>query len=166
LNPRKLKLFHTSDIHGQMLGVNYAQKRQAPDGTARLKTFFNEMRSPHDLYIDTGDTLQGNALAYYCAKHPASVHPFSPVMNALECDAWTPGNHDFNFGLDLLKSFTESFNGEIINANIEDADGLFMGKNSHIFHLPGGLTLGIIGLTTHYIPKLGKSRQYPRIGLS
>lgn len=152
MSKRTLKIFHTSDIHGHFLSVDYAKKGTTQGGIARVASFLKEHRNPGDLYIDTGDVLQGNALAYYLAKHPQTPHPFAEVMNYLKCDYLTLGNHDFNFGKPVLKSFRDAFQGTLLNANIMKNDSPFCGVPYHIKTLANGLKMGIIGVTTHYIP--------------
>ena len=149
---KTLKIFHTSDIHGHFLSVDYARKGRTDGGIARVASFLKAHRNDGDLYIDTGDVIQGNALAYYLSKHPQKNHPFANVLNHLQCDYLTLGNHDFNFGKSLLKSFTEAFQGTVLNANVLEKDVPFTGASHAVKVLPGGRKMGIIGVTTHYIP--------------
>ena len=149
---KSISIFHTSDIHGHFLSQDYAQKTTSESGASRLSQFLKATRHPGDIYMDTGDVLQGNALAYYLAKHPSTPHPFSTVFNALKLDYFTLGNHDFNFGLPVLSSFLDPLNAQIINANILRDGTPFYGVPHVIHTCENGVKLGIIGLTTHYIP--------------
>ena len=61
------------------------------------------------LTLDAGDTIQGTPLAYYFAKiEPITeghVHPMAAAMNAIGYDAAALGNHEFNYGIDMLRTF-------------------------------------------------------------
>ena len=55
------------------------------------------------LLLDSGDTIQGTPLAYYFARKDMDrPNPMMLAMNALGYDAAAVGNHEFNFGLDIL----------------------------------------------------------------
>jgi len=53
--------------------------------------------------VDAGDLIQGNPFATHWARHPAAVHPIVDALNRMQYDAAAPGNHEFNFGLDVMQ---------------------------------------------------------------
>jgi len=61
------------------------------------------------LVLDAGDTIQGTPLAYYYAKvQPIGgdvIHPMARAMNLVGYDAAALGNHEFNYGIPLLRTF-------------------------------------------------------------
>jgi 2',3'-cyclic-nucleotide 2'-phosphodiesterase/3'-nucleotidase len=64
-----------------------------------------------------------------------------------------PGNHDFNYGIDYLKDFSDRLHATTICANITDTSGdLVFGRGYKTFMFEGMLKVGVIGLTTQYIP--------------
>jgi 2',3'-cyclic-nucleotide 2'-phosphodiesterase / 3'-nucleotidase len=59
------------------------------------------------MLFDNGDIIQGNPLSDYVAlpgnfPHDG-VHPTIRAMNTMSYDAATIGNHEFNYGLTLLR---------------------------------------------------------------
>ena len=67
--------------------------------------------NPNTLLIDNGDTIQGTLvtddLYNYDLEKP---NPVIDVMNFMGYDSMTLGNHEFNFGLDLLKKIERKLN--------------------------------------------------------
>ena len=76
------------------------------------------------LTLDAGDTIQGTPLAYYYAKiEPitgGTMHPMAAAMNAIGYDAAALGNHEFNYGLDLLRAFQSQCHHPLLSANTVD----------------------------------------------
>ncbi len=57
--------------------------------------------------LDGGDSLQGTPLVQYYLAHADEFphHPVAEAFNAMGCDYFTLGNHDFNFGYDALHAY-------------------------------------------------------------
>jgi 2',3'-cyclic-nucleotide 2'-phosphodiesterase/3'-nucleotidase len=80
--------------------------------------------NPNTLLMDNGDLIQGNPFGEYLSKNPPKTGETSPIMrllNALNYDAGTLGNHEFNFGLDYLNLVLSGAKFPIVNANVVDA---------------------------------------------
>lgn len=99
----------TTDLHAHLMAYDYLSDRPADRfGLVRLASLIRNARAetPNALLLDTGDVLQGNALAdLYAATGMlpnGQTHPVIAAMNGLGYDAGTPGNHDFNYGVDFL----------------------------------------------------------------
>lgn len=52
------------------------------------------------------------------------------ALNLLKYDVWVLGNHEFNYGLDILERNIKNFNGTVICSNIKYEDS---GKDYTIF---------------------------------
>ncbi|RKN09029.1 5'-nucleotidase C-terminal domain-containing protein [Streptomyces radicis] len=128
----------TTDLHGNVLNWDYFTDAEFTDGEgndiglAKLSTLINAIRDergPHrTLLIDAGDTIQGTQLAYYYAKidpitggNGGPVHPMALAMNAMGYDAVALGNHEFNYGIPLLRAFEEQCDFPLLAANALDA---------------------------------------------
>ncbi|MDD3118636.1 MAG: metallophosphoesterase [Victivallales bacterium] len=129
---KNIAILQTSDIHGHCdvatvsrLGTIIAAETARCGGRDHL------------LLLDTGDLLQGT-FAAAASRGEIAVK----ALNLLGGDLWTPGNHDFDFGFDLLVARLRQFRGRIAAANL-DAPGI--GPYA-IFHRHG-LKLVVIGLT-------------------
>ena len=100
--------------------------------------------------VDAGDLLQGTLLAtYYGREHPQRPHPIVDALNPLQYDAATPGNHDFDFGADLLLQASSDATYRYVSANI------VRGRGGDTLVFPAatvvtrnGVKIAITGLTT------------------
>ena len=120
-----LRILQTTDLHMQLMPFDYATDRAAPGtGLAAAATLIARLRAAagNTLLFDTGDLLQGTALGDYIALErglaPGEVHPAIAAMNALGYDAITPGNHDFDFGIDFLCRALDGARFPAVSANL------------------------------------------------
>jgi len=150
---KTISILHTSDIHGYILANDYTSDQTQPIGLARVGTAIKAINKHPLIRIDTGDTIQGSPLSYIHQKYlRQSINPLAKVFNHLKFEYFIPGNHDFNHGKDYLKDFMKSFNGTSLCANIYEGNDLFAQKPYVIHQSNEGIKIGIIGLTTDYIP--------------
>ncbi len=80
------------------------------------------------MLLDNGDLMQGSLLGSYVAQldqltHFGPVHPLFRVMNEMGYDAATFGNHEFNYGLELLDRIVMGAMFPYVNANIYKDEG-------------------------------------------
>jgi 2',3'-cyclic-nucleotide 2'-phosphodiesterase (5'-nucleotidase family) len=98
----------TTDVHGHLRGWDYYAN--APDparGLTRAATIVDSLRAADPgrvLLVDAGDLLQGTPLTYLAGRSDArGTHPVVAAMNAMRYDAAAIGNHEFNYGLPVLR---------------------------------------------------------------
>ena len=65
----------------------------------------------------------------------------------------TLGNHDFNYGVAELERYLEALDAQCLCANVE---GLRHNARYSIHHLGNGLTVGICGVTSQFVPNWEK----------
>lgn len=127
----------TTDLHGNVFNWDYFTDKEFDDkdhndvGLAKISTLVNEIREErgrrNTLLIDAGDTIQGTQLSYYYAKiDPITaargpVHPMAQAMNSIGYDAAALGNHEFNYGIPVLRKFEEQCDFPLLGANALDA---------------------------------------------
>ncbi|PSL53719.1 2',3'-cyclic-nucleotide 2'-phosphodiesterase/3'-nucleotidase [Saccharothrix carnea] len=130
-----LTVLGTTDLHGNVFNWDYFADREFDDaahndvGLAKLSTLVKAVRrergAHRTLLIDAGDTIQGTPLAYYYAKvEPIGrrrVHPMAAAMNELGYDAAALGNHEFNYGIPLLRAFEKQLDFPLLAANAIDS---------------------------------------------
>ena len=133
--PVKLTIMGTTDLHGSVFNWNYFTNAEYDDsakndiGLAKVATLVEAVRShrgrDHTLMIDAGDTIQGTPLAYYFARiapiTDGNLHPMAAAMNHIGYDAAALGNHEFNYGIPLLRTFADQLNFPLLGANALDA---------------------------------------------
>ena len=161
-----LTVLGTTDLHGTVFNWDYYANREFDDlphndiGLAKVSTLVKAVRAERGrhrtLLLDAGDTIQGTPLAYYYAKvEPITrrrIHPMAAAMNALRYDAAALGNHEFNYGIPLLRTFEKQLNFPLLGANaLDDATGrpAFTPYVIKTIWRTGGppLRVGILGLT-------------------
>lgn len=153
----QLTVLFTSDIHGHMLPIRYVDNKATDTGLLKLASIIEQKRQEkaHVIVIDNGDLLQGTPFAYYHAcLDQTSPHPIVAIMNSLRLDAFIPGNHEFNYGLSFVHRALKESEYPWLSANLLDAQSNepYFGCPYRIFTLAGGVKIGLLGLTTPYIP--------------
>ncbi|TDL35230.1 bifunctional metallophosphatase/5'-nucleotidase [Jeotgalibacillus sp. S-D1] len=151
-----ITILETSDVHGHIVPIQYADNTEAPVGMARAATYIKKMREkdPELLLIDNGDMIQGTPLTYYYSKYRNHLpNPMITIMNHLQYDCATIGNHEFNFGMGVVsKAVSQSF-FPWLSANIlhEVTKESYFGYPYTVKEV-NGVKVVILGITTHYIP--------------
>lgn len=111
-------------MHAHILPYDYDRDTEvAGFGLARTASLITAARAEasNTLLFDAGDFLQGTPLSDAVALEacdPDETHPVIDAMNALEYDAVCLGNHEFNFGLDWLRSTLGRARFPIVCANV------------------------------------------------
>jgi 2',3'-cyclic-nucleotide 2'-phosphodiesterase/3'-nucleotidase len=122
-----LRLLETSDLHDYILPYDYYRDQEDKTvGLAAVATLVKAARAemPNSLLFDAGDLIQGNPMGDWAAAHnfqPDELHPMIIAMNAMGYDAATLGNHEFNFGLDVLDRSLKGARFPYVSANVLDA---------------------------------------------
>ncbi|MEU1805139.1 5'-nucleotidase C-terminal domain-containing protein [Streptomyces sp. NPDC019937] len=130
----------TTDLHGNVFNWDYFTDAEFDDaahndvGLAKISTLVERVRQEkgrrNTLLIDAGDTIQGTQLSYYYAKvdpitgEGGPVHPMAQAMNLIGYDAAALGNHEFNYGIPVLRKFEEQCDFPLLGANALDATSL------------------------------------------
>ncbi|HEY6110063.1 MAG TPA: metallophosphoesterase, partial [Gemmatimonadales bacterium] len=148
----------TTDVHGRVLGWDYVRDRAARGGLSRAAAILTTLRAQYPgevLLVDAGDLLEGNPFAKYFGRvERRRPDPVVDALNALQYDVATPGNHDFDFGLDLLASADSDATYRYVSANVVTTVGGRGGaRDSLLFPATvviqrGPVRVGITGLTT------------------
>jgi 2',3'-cyclic-nucleotide 2'-phosphodiesterase/3'-nucleotidase len=152
-----LTLLSTTDLHGNLYPMDYYSNQPANRGLAKIATLIKNIRAeqPNALLLDCGDTIQGTPLAFYFArKEPSQPNPTVAIMNALRYDAMAVGNHEFNFGLDVLWKAKRESKFPWLAANIrqtyQKAPQRF---EPYIIKNVQGVRVGIVGFITPGVPR-------------
>ena len=149
---RNLVIVATTDVHGRLRGWDYFDGR--PDGAhslAAAATIVDSVRGANPgnvLLVDAGDLLQGNPLLSVAARgRGTDPHPVAAAMNAMRYDAAAVGNHEYNFGVPLLRTLMRQARFPFLSAN---AVSLRPSERYPAYTLVrrGDLTVGILGATT------------------
>jgi 2',3'-cyclic-nucleotide 2'-phosphodiesterase/3'-nucleotidase len=161
-----LTVLGTTDLHNNVFNWDYFKDVPYSDaagnkiGIAQAATLIKAVRAErgagNTLTIDSGDTIQGTPLAYYFAKvNPISEtvkHPMALAMNAVGYDAVALGNHEFNYGIPMLRTWEKQLDFPLLGANVHDA---VTGRRAFTPYVlkrvkteSGWLTVGLVGFVT------------------
>ena len=107
----KFVFMDTSDLHGQIYATDYtvdqAQSGAYKRGLTRVATYIDSVRAEYgadNVFVaDSGDTIQGTPFTYYYAfQKPEVDDPAVKALRTIGYDMWVVGNHEFNYGLNIL----------------------------------------------------------------
>ena len=132
---RRVVVLSTNDIHGAI--------QQFP----RLATAIAECRDTVEVVlVDAGDRWTGNA---YVDKAEQRCLPVIELMNRLNYDVATLGNHEFDYGQELLAERISQSELEVICANMESCGSELTVPATTIIER-GGIKFGFVGLVTNF----------------
>lgn len=97
-------VMHTNDIHGSYKYSYNASKGTGTVGFDGLAVLYSAQSSAPDLLLDAGDTFHGQSFA--TMSEGKSIAELMDTFYANGYDATTPGNHDWSYGADKLRSMT------------------------------------------------------------
>ncbi|RXJ02165.1 multifunctional 2',3'-cyclic-nucleotide 2'-phosphodiesterase/5'-nucleotidase/3'-nucleotidase, partial [Anaerobacillus alkaliphilus] len=129
-----LKVLHTNDIHSKI------------DGLGKAAAYINSVRSNslYSLYLDAGDIFSGNPVVDL--QHGK---PIVEILNKMNVDAMTIGNHEFDYGQTAFAANEELSNFPWLSANMEVVNSSIPIKQPEPFikKSMGEFTVGILTLT-------------------
>ncbi|MFD1778308.1 bifunctional metallophosphatase/5'-nucleotidase [Fredinandcohnia salidurans] len=151
-----ITILETSDVHGNIFPINYGNNKPVGLGLTKIATVIKEERSrnKNTIVIDNGDLIQGTPLTYYYVRSSRhKQNPMIKLLNDLKYDAAVVGNHEFNYGIDVLQQTITESTFPWLSANIVNEKGNpFIGNPYIMVELEEGIKVAILGVTTHYIP--------------
>jgi 5'-nucleotidase/UDP-sugar diphosphatase len=144
-----LTILYTDDEHGWMAGM------EAGSGAAEMiglwRSLDNYGSNDHLLVLSGGDNWTGPAISTWF-----NGEGMVEVMNSMDYDASAIGNHEFDFGLDILKARIAEAGFPYLSANLRyKANGqtpIDLGIQPFTLVDAGGLSVGVIGLSTLSTP--------------
>lgn len=151
-----ISILLTSDVHGNIFPINYGNNHPSQVGLGKIASIIRKERqsNEHTIVIDNGDLIQGTPLTYHYVNFLSDkINPMIKVLNYLQYDAAVLGNHEFNYGLSVLKKAVKESTFPWLCSNIldEQTKEPFLGK-PYIMKTIGNYKIAILGITTHYIP--------------
>src|SRR6059058_1550066 len=158
-----LVIISTTDMHGRIFPIDYYTNKYDNVGVAKVATLVKEARKndPDLLLLDSGDTIQGTPLEYFHNKrNNTPPDPMMLAMNALHYDAMTVGNHEYNFGLNVLEKARSEAKFPWLSANTYDKGTPRTHYKPYIVKEVSGVRMGVLGLTTPGIPNWENAPNY------
>ena len=140
---KELVILHFNDTHARVKSV---EKDGVVTGVGfdRIAQYKQDLlkENPNVLMLDAGDTLHGQPIATL-----SQGESIVKILNLMGIDAFTPGNHDFNYGFARLQELEKMMNFPIVSANVMDKSGKEVFK-PYVIKEMDGFKVGIFGLST------------------
>ena len=152
---KTVTILQTSDLHGMVNPYDYASNKVSKTSLAHAATIIKaeRIKDPNLLLLDTGDTTQANYIQEFLNENP---NPIIGALNYLDYDAWTLGNHEFNFGFSYVTKEISEFEGVTLAGNIYKADGSRWIDAYHIFDVDG-VKVAVFGIDAPHVPQWEKT---------
>lgn len=147
-----LVIVATTDVHGRATGWDYVTDAPHPGGLARAATVIDSLRRVHPgqvVVVDAGDLIQGDPFgAYFGMVDTRTPHPVLEAMNLAGYDVATPGNHEFNFGIETMRRALGSARFAYVSGNIVRLPGRRLEFPASTIVERRGVRVGVTGFTT------------------
>ncbi|MBQ2753289.1 MAG: 5'-nucleotidase C-terminal domain-containing protein [Firmicutes bacterium] len=153
---KTITIIATSDLHGNIWGYSYEDNAETTNnGMARVYNYVQQVRAenPNTILIDGGDTIQGTIMTDdLYTPNPELEHPVIAVMNYMDYDAMTLGNHEFNWGIPTMNAILAQADFPMLSANVKKADGTPVTGLGYTIIERAGVKVAVIGVTTPNVP--------------
>ncbi|MGI6048598.1 MAG: bifunctional metallophosphatase/5'-nucleotidase [Petrimonas sp.] len=142
---KNIVILHTNDTHSRIEPIPETD-RIAGDkgGVVRRMKYIDQVRKENKnvLLFDAGDFLQGTP---YFNLFKGEIE--TEAMNLMRYDAVTLGNHEFDYGLDILEKVVRRAKFPIVSSNY-DFSGTQLNNliKPYIILKKDGVKIGIIGI--------------------
>lgn len=139
-----LTILHTADVHGRIFAFDDLDLGPDVGGFARQSTLVNQIRSqnPHTLLLGAGDLFSGTPVS---ALFQGEAELIASLL--LGYDALVIGNHEFDYGHEVLKDYVDYLPIPLLGANIIYSDGTSFAPGYTYFDV-GGVRVLVIGVVT------------------
>jgi 5'-nucleotidase / UDP-sugar diphosphatase len=145
----RLGIIHTNDTHGHMMPFR-VNGEDGWGGVAKRRVAIQRARADTSYYwltLDAGDVFQGTPLSNLLTGFLDLE-----CMNQMGYDAMCLGNHEFDFGYDLIRGRMQDANFSMLSANIIDRERGMAVAKPYIILRRGDYRIGVIGITSETLP--------------
>lgn len=130
----EIVILHVNDIHGRIDKMPY------------LSTMIKDIQAKHkNVYLfSAGDLFSGNPIV---DKYSDKGYPIIDVMNMLPFSLSTIGNHEFDFGGEILAKRIEELKHPVIACNITKMPKYFAKPKPFEVFTINGIQMAVVGIT-------------------
>lgn len=152
----KIRFIVTNDVHATVFAHDFMRDEPHNGSLSRVKSFVDMERAKlgqNVILLDNGDILQGQPTGYFANYlDTAEFHLFSRILNLMEFDAASVGNHDIETGPDVYNRITKELNFPWLAANVVDCYSGQPYFQPYTVIEVEGVRIAILGLTPPSIP--------------
>jgi len=151
----QVKLITTTDLHAAVFAST--ETRNSNRGSlAQVAAYVKEQRADSEqevVLMDNGDLIQGHPAGYYfnfVGDEP--VNMFAAILNEMQFEAASVGNHDIEAGPDVYNHLTEEFNFPWLAANVINVETGKPHFQPYTIIEKKGVRMAVLGLVTPSVP--------------
>jgi 2',3'-cyclic-nucleotide 2'-phosphodiesterase / 3'-nucleotidase len=152
-----LKIIETSDVHGAVYPYDFVNEKESGGSLAQVYTYVEQQRKDTSqlvILLDNGDILQGDPASYYYNFIDTSdPHLFALVMNYMNYDAGTVGNHDIETGHPVYDRFRKQIDFPWLAANATNTNTGETYFQPYTIINRDGIKIAVLGMITPAIPQ-------------
>ena len=117
-----LRIIQTSDVHGCFFPYDFINMTSANGSMARVISYVDSLRGQYGgnlILLDNGDILQGQPTSYYSNYIKTDQENIAAkVVNYMQYDAQTIGNHDMETGHTVYDKWIKEVKCPVLAANV------------------------------------------------
>ena len=163
----KLTIVESTDVHGSFFPDDLVHQRKAKGSLAQGMSYLRRLRSDTSkevILLDNGDILQGTPSVYYANYiDTTGTHLLSRIMNFMQYDAASVGNHDIEAGPKVYEKFRKEINFPYLTANAIDSASKKPHFKPYTIITKKGINIAILGLITPSIPNWLPEKLWPEM---
>ncbi|MCK5856712.1 MAG: 5'-nucleotidase C-terminal domain-containing protein [Bacteroidales bacterium] len=158
-------IVESTDVHGSFFPEDLVRQKKSKGSLAQGMSYLREQRAIKNqevIMLDNGDILQGTPVVYYASYiDTVKPHLLAKIMNFMDYDAASVGNHDIEAGPKVYEQFRNEIDFPYLAANALDS-------STNSSHFPAyaiinrqGVKIAVIGLITPSIPNWLPEKLWP-----
>ena len=131
--------------------IDRMEEKDGRGGFAKVAAVVKRERAEGPtFFVHAGDTLSPSILSGI----DKGAH-INDILNAMDVDVMTPGNHEFDFGKDIFHTRIGEATLPVVTSNVREADGTQPpNTRDEILVEEGPVTIGFYGMTTAETPEV------------
>lgn len=146
---KKIRIIATSDVHGYVMPFKYSDSKECSMGMAKVSNLIKSLKDDNTLVIDNGDCIQGSPLSFYFNNnYHDEIYLMTKILNLIGYDYFNLGNHDFNYGKEVLLRHINNLKAKLITCNVEIDEQTY---NYQIKEFKNGVRIAIFGIVTNHV---------------
>ena len=154
-------IVETTDIHGMIFPYNFITDKEENTSMANIFSYIKKLKSEGKtvLLLDNGDTLQGQPTVYYYNFIATNEkHIWTEVLNYMNYDVVTMGNHDIETGHNVYDRIVKDIKAKVVVANLINEKTKEPYFKPYAIVKKNGIKIAILGMIEPAI-----ERQLPKI---
>ena len=141
---KDISIIYTTDVH---CGVDEGDENNKRLGYAKVEAYKKNLEETNYVsLVDAGDYLQGEFIGAI-----SKGEYIMEIINEMNYDVITLGNHEFDYGIDVLKSRLTEYKGDVVSCNfsyIGNKENKLNMVKPYVIKEYGNRKVGYIGITT------------------